>query len=306
MRESESEDVKILHNREKLRKWNDKAIDRLMLAAACFSVLVVGLITVLIFKEGLPIFFKTGIFDFLFGTDWAPTVNPPSYGILPMIMGSIYVTLIAIIIGVPIGLGTAIYLSEFAKPKLAAVVRKAIEVLAGIPSVVFGFFGMVMIVPLVRNIQGSGSGFSVLAGGLILAIMILPTIVTISEVAIRSVPRSLKAGSLALGASEWQTITKVTLPTAKSGIVTSIVLGIGRAIGETMAIILVAGNTPIIPVSIFDPARTMTVNIVLEMAYVRPGTEHYSALFGTGVVLFIFIMILNLIVTKIAKKKVMK
>lgn len=297
---------KILERKRQLRRsFSDKCVQKVMLIAACFCILVVALITVMIFKEGLPIYFKTGVFSFLFGTEWAPTAAEPLYGILPMIVGTVYTTLIGIVIGVPIGLGTAIFLAEFAPPRLAVFVRKAIEILAGIPSVVFGFFGLVIIVPFVRSI-GGGAGMSVLAAGIILAIMILPTIITISEVAIRSVPKSLKAGSLAMGASEWQTITRVTLPTARSGIITSIVLGIGRAVGETMAIILVAGNTPIVPVSLFDPTRTMTVNIVLEMSYVRPGTEHYAALFGTGVALFVFIMILNLVVTKISKKGLSK
>jgi phosphate transport system permease protein len=220
-----------------------------------------------------------------------------------MIVATLYTTGIALLIGVPIGLGCAIFLAELAPRKLAVVLRRGIEVLAGIPSVVFGFFGMVMIVPFLRSFK-QGPGFSILAAGLILAVMILPTIISISEVSLRAVPGSLRDGSLAMGASKWQTIRKVSLPTAKSGIITSVVLGIGRAVGETMAVKLVVGNTPAIPASVFDPARPLTVNIIIEMGYAVTGSTHYSALFATGIVLFVFIIVLNGAVTILSRKRV--
>jgi phosphate transport system permease protein len=225
------------------------------------------------------------------------------FGILPMIVGSIYTTIIALIIGIPIGRGCAIFLAEIAPKKLASVLRKSIEILAGIPSIVYGFFGMAVLVPLIREFK-LGPGYSVLAAGLILAIMILPTIISISEVSLRMVPSAYKDGSLALGSSNWQTIKKVSLPTAKSGILAGVILGIGRAVGETMAVILVAGNSPIIPLSLFQPVRTLTVNVVIEMAYVSTGSDHYHALFATAIVLFVFVMIINATVIMLSRQKV--
>ncbi len=285
------------------RRYFEKPIEILFLLCALFTVLIVGVITVMIFTEGLPIFTSFGFFNFLFGTSWTPTLADPSYGILPMIITSIYVTLIALIIALPIGIACSIFLAEMAPRKTANMLRRAIELLAGIPSIVFGFFGLMLIVPIIRDVFGI-NGQSVLAGGIILAIMILPTIISISEVGIRSVPKEYKSGALALGSTHWQSIYKVILPASKNTLLTAIVLGIGRALGETMAIILVMGNTPAIPESILDPARTMTVNIVMDMAYVTPGTEHYSALFGTGIVLFVFIMALNIIVNKLINRTV--
>jgi phosphate transport system permease protein len=287
--------------KKKKRRPGERVIESAMLICALLSVAAVIMITVLIFSKGLPLFSKVSVWDFISGTTWKPTKEV--YGIFPMIVGSLYTTAIALLIGIPVGLGCAIFLAEIAPRKLAAVLRRGIEILAGIPSVVFGFFGMVLLVPFIRSFK-LGSGFSVLAAGLILAVMILPTIISISEVSLRAVPKSFRDGSLAMGASKWQTIRKVSLPTAKSGIVTSIVLGIGRAVGETMAVRLVAGNTPIIPESIFQSVRTMTVNIIIEMSYVVTGSDHYSALFATGIVLFVFIMILNGVVTVLSRKRV--
>ena len=279
----------------------EKSIETLMLICAFISVIAVLLITYLIFNEGLPIFSKISLWEFLSGAKWWP--KKELFGIFPMIVGSIYTTAIALVIGIPIGVGCAIFLAEIAPKRVAAVLRKSIELLAGIPSIVYGFFGMVVLVPIIRSIDPS-SGFSVIAAGIILAIMILPTIISISEVSLRAVPHAYKDGSLALGASKWQTIRKVSLPTARSGIFTGVVLGIGRAVGETMAVILVAGNIAIIPASIFEPVRTMTVNIVIEMAYVVTGSDHYHALFGTAIVLFVFIMIINATVIMLSKKRV--
>lgn len=279
----------------------ERSIETLMLICAFVSVGAVLLIIYLIFSEGLPVFTEVSVWEFITGDTWKP--GSGVFGILPMIVGSFYTTAIALLIGIPIGIGCAIFLAEIAPKKMAAVLRKCIEILAGIPSIVYGFIGLVVLVPIIKSI-GRGTGLSVLAGGLILAIMILPTIITISEVSLRAVPYAYKDGSVALGASKWQTIKKVSLPTAKSGIIASIVLGIGRAIGETMAIILVAGNIPIFPETIFRPVRTMTVNVVLEMGYVVNGSTHYNALFATAIVLFIFIMIINAVVISLSRKRV--
>jgi phosphate transport system permease protein len=287
--------------KKKRRRPGERTIEVAMLVCALMSVAAVVMITALIFAEGLPVFSKVSVWDFLTGKTWKPTKE--IFGILPMIVGSIYTTGIALVIGIPTGLGCAIFLAEIAPRRLATVLRRGIEILAGIPSVVYGFFGMVMLVPLIRSMK-PGSGNSVLAAGLILAVMILPTIISISEVSLRAVPKIYRDGSLAMGASKWQTIRKVSLPTAKSGIVTSVVLGIGRAVGETMAIKMVAGNSPIIPDSIFQPVRTMTVNMVIEMPYVVTGSAHYAALFATGIALFVFIMILNGVVTMLSRKRV--
>ena len=285
------------------RRRFEKPVEVLLVVCALVTVLLVGLITILIFSEGLPIFQAQGLLSFLFGGKWAPTASPPLYGIWPMIVTSLTVTLLALVIALPVGLACAIFLAEIAPQRPARVLRRAVDVLAGIPSVVYGFFGITMIVPLIRDIFGV-NGQSVLAGGIILAVMILPTLISISEAGIRSVPRAYKEGSLAMGASHWQTIHRVMLPAAQKTIVTSVVLALGRALGETMAIILVMGNTPAMPASLLDPARTLTVNIVMEMSYVTPGTEHYAALFGTGVALFVFIMVLNFVVNRLLHRTV--
>jgi len=240
---------------------------------------------------------KYGLTHFITGKFWHP--NDSAFGLLPMIIGSIYVTIGSLILGVPLGIGCAIFLAEMAPKKLVLVIRPAIELLAGIPSVVYGFYGLVVLVPLIREIFG-GRGFSVLAGSIVLAIMILPTIINISEDSIRAVPREFKEGSFALGATHWQTIKYVMLPTARSGIITAVVLGMGRAIGETMAIILVTGNVAVAPTSILEPVRTLTANIAIEMGYAAG--DHSSALFATGIVLFVFIMILNSLAVFVPKK----
>lgn len=241
--------------------------------------------------------FKIGFKEFIFGTRWKPLAG--IFGILPMIIGSVYVTLGSIIIGVPIGILTAVFIAEIAPSWLAKIVRPAVELLAGIPSVVYGFFGLLVIVPKIDKLFFNG-GNSLLAASIILGIMILPTIVNISETSIRAVPKAYKEGSFAMGASHIQTIFGVILPAAKSGILAAVVLGIGRAIGETMAVILVAGNTVLIPHSLLDRFRPLTANIAIEMGYAYG--DHQSALFATGVVLFIFIMILNLVLNTLLHK----
>lgn len=291
-------------------KIREKIYEKILLASAFVSVVVIVFIGGFVFKEGIPIFDKVGVLKFLTGTEWRPTTG--FYGILPMIIGTFVVTFGAMILGVPLGVATAIYLAEFSHPKLSRLIRPAIELLAGIPSVVYGLFGMVIVNNIIMHVQRtylSGildpqyqKGFSVLSASIILAIMILPTVINISEDAIRSVPNEYKEASLALGATHWQTVYKVIVPAAISGIIAAVVLGMGRALGETMAVIMVAGNTPLIPKSIFAPVRTLTGNIAIEMNYASG--YHMNALFATGIVLFVVIMVLNTIATYVAKKGV--
>lgn len=278
----------------KKEKW--LSVGFFLIALSTLSALVV--ITVFIFVEGLPIITKVGVFNFIFGMKWAPSQG--AYGIFPMIVGTISVTLGAALIGVPVALCCSVFMTEFAPLKIRMVMRSAIQLLAGIPSVVYGFWGLTFIVPMIRDNLG-GPGLSILAGSLILAIMILPTIISISEVSLLSLPSLYKQGSLALGATEWQTIFRVQIPAAKSGIMAAIILGIGRAIGETMAVIMVLGNAVALPNSILDPARTLTTNIGIEMGYASG--EHQQALFATGIVLFIMIMLLNSIAQFIVRKR---
>jgi phosphate transport system permease protein len=278
-----------------MKKFNVLAVfewlaERVFFLCAMAAVFSVAAITIFIFIKGVPAIQEIGLFNFTLGTKWKPSAE--LYGILPMITGSILATIGAIVIGVPVGLFTAVYLSEIASPTIIRIVKPAVELLAGIPSVLYGFFGLVVIVPLVSDVFG-GSGYSLLTASFILGVMILPTIISLSEAALNAVPREFKEGALALGSSHINAVFTVLIPAAKSGIVAAIILGVGRAIGETMAVMLVAGNTPRIPGSILDPIRTMTTNIAMEMNYAVD--LHFDALFGTGVVLFVFIMILNFI-----------
>lgn len=278
-------------------KAYERIIQLFLFLCAFIAVLGVILITFFIIKEGWPVIQKVGFFNFIFGKQWAPTQQ--IYGIYPMILGSVFATLGALVLGVPIGVGCAVFLAEIAKPRIANIVRPGIELLAGIPSVVYGLYGLVVIVPFIRKIFNN-QGFSILAGSIILAIMILPTIISISESAIRAVPKDYKEASLALGGSHWQAIYKVIVPAARSGIIAGIILGMGRAIGETMAVIMITGNSTLVPESILSPIRTLTGNIGIEMGYASG--EHQQALFATGIVLFIFIMVLNVIANLIPKK----
>lgn len=282
----------------KIKKTWERTVETVFLLCAAISVLSVVVITVYVFAKGTPAIFKAGIVEFLTSTSWQPEAG--EFGILSMIIASILGSFGAIIIGVFIGLFTAIFLAELAPKRLAAVMRPAIELLAGIPSVVYGFFGLMVLVPLISKYLG-GAGNSLLAVIIILAVMILPTVISMSEASIRAVPSALKEGSLALGASHIQTIFRVLVPAAKSGIMASIVLGTGRAIGETMAVILVSGNTALIPRALTDRVRTLTANIALEMGYASG--LHQETLFATGVVLFIFIMLLNILLNVIIHRK---
>ena len=265
-----------------MAKSKEKIMEIVFLLAACVSILAVALICVFLFANGIPAMKKIGFADFLLGTTWKP--GNDIYGIFPMILGSIYVTVGAIIIGVPIGLLTAVFLAWYCPEKIYKVVKPAVELLAGIPSVVYGFFGMVMIVPAIRYNFG-GTGSSILEASILLGIMILPTI-------IRAVPGSYYEGSLALGATHERSVFRAVLPAAKSGIFAGIILGVGRAIGETMAVIMVAGNQARVPKGILKGVRTLTANIVMEMGYAEG--LHREALIATGVVLFVFILIINL------------
>jgi len=271
----------------KLEK-SDKLIKLSLLMIALSAVSVLAIITIFIFEQGLPIMFKYGLKHFLLGQDWYPSEK--SFGLLPMIIGSLMVTFGALIIGVPLGLASAIFLTEFSSRRVARFLKPVIELLAGIPSVVYGFIGLMFLVPFIREKFG-GPGLSVLAASVILGIMILPTVISITIDSSRAVPDSYREGSIALGATKWQTVKMVVLPAARSGIIAGIILGMGRAIGETMAVIMVAGNAADIPGSLLAPVRTLTSNIALEMAYASG--QHREALFATGVILFVIIMILN-------------
>lgn len=270
-------------------KIKEKLWEIIFLLAAGFSILAVLLICVFLFANGIPAMCNIGLGEFLLGTKWKP--GNELFGIFPMIVGSLYVTAGAIIFGVPIGLMTAIFLSKFCPKSLHKILKPAIDLLAGIPSVVYGFFGLMVIVPFVREVFG-GNGSSILTASLLLGMMILPTIISVSESALNAVPQSFYEGSRALGATHERSVFVTMLPAAKSGILAGIILGIGRAIGETMAVIMVAGNQARIPDSILKGVRTLTANIVIEMGYATD--LHREALIATGVVLFVFILLINL------------
>lgn len=268
----------------------EKVMEIVFLICACVSILCVVLICVFLFANGIPAIQKIGVFDFLLGKKWKP--GNDIYGIFPMILGSIYVTAIATLIGVTVGIFTAVYLAKFCPPKLYKILKPGVELLAGIPSVVYGFFGLCVIVPFVRDYIG-GDGMSMLTASILLGIMILPTIINVSESAIRAVPDKYYQGSLALGATHERSVFRTVVPAAKSGIMAGVVLGIGRAVGETMAVIMVAGNQARMPKGLLKGIRTLTTNIVMEMGYATD--LHREALIATGVVLFVFILIINTI-----------
>ena len=281
-----------------MQKVKESIMHTLFLICACVSILAVVLICVYLFANGIPAMAEIGFTDFLFGTKWKPSSG--SYGIFPIIIGSILVTGIAIIIGVPIGILCAVFMSHYCPKKLYRFVKPAINLLAGIPSIVYGFFGLVVIVPIMKDLVG-GSGKSLLTAGILLGIMILPTVIKTTEASLNAVPRSYYEGALALGATHERSVFFASLPAAKSGILAAVILGVGRAIGETMAVILVAGNQTILPKSITSGIRTMTSNIVIEMGYA--GGLHREALIATGVVLFVFILIINLCFSALKRRK---
>ena len=271
-----------------MKNLKEVVMGNVFLLAACVSVVIVMMICAFLFAKGLPTMVEIGVGDFLLGTKWKPSIDV--YGIMPMILGSFYVTVGALVIGVPVGILTAIFMAYFCPEKLYGILKPAVELLAGIPSVVYGFFGLVMLVPLVRDNFG-GTGFGILTASILLAIMLLPTVISVAEAALHAVPKSYYEGALALGADHTHSVFSIIVPAAKSGIFAAIVLGIGRAIGETMAVIMVAGNQARIPQSLLDGVRTMTANIVIEMGYATD--LHRDALIATAVVLFIFIVIIN-------------
>ena len=262
----------------------------LFTAAAGISILAVALICIFLFASGVPAIGEIGVFEFLGGTTWRPAAD--QYGILPMIIGSVYATIGALVIGIPIGLFAAVYLSRFASPSVKRILTPGVELLAGIPSVIYGFFGLVVLVPLIRQVFHV-QGMSLLAASIILGIMILPTIITVARNAIDAVPDSYYEGALALGADHERSVFRVLVPAATSGIMAGVVLGVGRAIGETMAVVMIAGNQAVIPDSLLDGVRTLTTNIVLEMGYAAD--LHREALIATAVVLFVFVLIINLV-----------
>nr|WP_243641232.1 phosphate ABC transporter permease subunit PstC [Xylanivirga thermophila] len=283
-----------------MRKGYQKYMEVVLFICAFLSVAMVVMIIVFIFGAGLPLFKKVGLRDFLFSTNWLPSSRTnPSYGILSFIIGSLYVTFGALILAIPLGLLTAIFLSELATPKMNRILCSAVQLLAGIPSVIYGFFGVMVISPQMRKWFG-GTGYGVLSASIVLAIMILPTIISLSEVAISSVPKGYREASLALGASKWQTIMKVLLPSARSGIFAAVGLAMGRAVGETTAVLMVGGNAPIMPEGLTSMVRTLTMNIATDMGYASG--IHRTALFATGVILFLFIMILNIFVQLMQRK----
>lgn len=274
-----------------INRYKESLMGVVFLISALTGIASVALICVFLFANGIPAIGEIGLFKFLLGTEWSPNDSPPVFGILPMIMGSIYVTGGAVLIGVPIGILTAVFMARVCPKPLYRILKPAVDLLAGIPSVVYGFFGMVTIVPLVRSLFG-GRGHSMLAASVLLGLMILPTIIGITESALRAVPEELYDGALALGATHERAVFSVVLPAAKSGVMAAVVLGIGRAIGETMAVIMVAGNQPRMPAGLLKGVRTMTANIVIEMGYAAE--LHREALIATGVVLFVFILLINL------------
>ena len=275
----------------------------LFFLTACVSIFAVVLICVFLFANGIPAIGKIGVFKFLLGTKWKP--GNDIYGILPMILGSIYITAGAVVIGVPIGLLTAIFMAYYCPKKLYVLLKPCTELLAGIPSIVYGFFGMVIIVPCIRTVAAffgaDVSGSSILAASILLGIMILPTIIGVSEAALRAVPSAYYEGAVAMGARHERAVFTVMLPAAKSGVLAGVVLGIGRAIGETMAVIMVAGNQPRLTGNMLKGIRTMTANIVMEMGYATG--LHREALIATGVVLFVFILIINLTFSILKRRK---
>lgn len=281
-----------------MKKYKESIMRVVFLLAACVSILAVVLICGFLFVNGFPAIAEIGPLEFLGGMRWKPMEG--EFGIFPMIVGSIYVTAIAIIVGVPIGLLCAIFMARFCPKGVYKLLKPAISLLAGIPSIVYGFFGLVVLVPIMQRLFGGG-GKSVLTAGILLGIMILPTIIEISESSIRAVPNSYYEGSLALGATHERSVYRAVVPAAKSGIMAGVILGIGRAIGETMAVVMIAGNQTVLPESLLSGVRTMTANIVMEMGYATD--LHREALIATGVVLFIFILIINICFSLVKKKE---
>jgi phosphate transport system permease protein len=284
------------------RHLKENIIKGIFAAFAFVSVLTLALIVVFLFREGIPVFKGVSVSDFIFGKEWYPTYDPPSYGIWPLIIGSIVVTIFSCLIAVPLGVLSAVYISEIAPASIKDVTKAIIELLAGLPSVVLGFFGMVVVAPFLQETFDLPTGLNIVNASVILAIMAIPTISSISEDALYAVPQEFKEASYALGATKYETIVKIIMPAALSGISTAVMLGMARAIGETMVVLMVAGGAAAIPESIFDSVRPMPASIAAEMGEAPFGSGHYHALFATGIVLFFLTLIFNLIADYISQK----
>jgi phosphate transport system permease protein len=286
----------------KTRQTRDKLIGLGFLVTASISILVLFMILVFLFVEGLPILKKVSVWDFIFGQEWYPTSSPPDFGIFPLLAASLAVTFLSALMAIPLGVMTAIYLAEIASARVRELIKPVVELLAALPSVVIGFFGMVVVAPFLQDTLDVATGLNLFNASLMLAFMSVPTICSISEDAIYSVPRELKEASLALGATHWETIRRVMVPASLSGISTAVILGMSRAIGETMVVLMVAGGAAIIPTSIFKPVRPMPASIAAEMAEAPFRGDHYHALFAIGIVLFLFTLCFNLVADHIAQK----
>lgn len=284
------------------RQRTDQAVRIFFFSVALASIAILAMIMAFLFMEGLPIFNKITLSDFVFGKFWYPTSSPPDFGIFPLIVASIAVTLVSAMISIPLGVMTAVYLAELAHKRVAEIVKPVVELLAALPSVVIGFFGMVVVAPFLQDTFGIATGLNLFNAALMLSFMSVPTICSLSEDAIYSVPVALKEGSLALGATHWETLIRVILPASISGISTAIILGMSRAIGETMVVLMVAGGAAMIPSSLMDPVRPMPASIAAEMAEAPFRGDHYYALFATGIVLFLFTLLFNIIADQIAHK----
>ncbi len=284
------------------RQSRERAIRLFFYFAALVSIIVLSLILLFLFMEGLPIFRKISVSAFLFGKAWYPTASPADFGIFPLLISSLAVTALSALFSIPLGVMTAIYLAEIASLKVRQIAKPVVELLAALPSVVIGFFGMVVIAPFLQDAFNVATGLNLFNAALMLAFMSVPTICSISEDAIYSVPGELKEASLALGATQWETIFRVVLPASLSGISTAIILGMSRAIGETMVVLMVAGGAALVPTSIFKPVRPMPASIAAEMAEAPFRSDHYYALFATGIVLFLFTLLFNLVADHIAQK----
>ncbi|MBN1255231.1 MAG: phosphate ABC transporter permease subunit PstC [Deltaproteobacteria bacterium] len=284
------------------RQQRERYIKKLFFGVALVSITILFLIVFFLFIEGVPIFKVVSIKDFLFGRYWYPTSDPPDFGIFPLIVASIAVTAFSSTLAIPLGVMTAIYLAEVASHRLRELVKPIVELLAALPSVVIGFFGMVIVAPFLQNVFGIATGLNLFNASLMLAFMSIPTICSLSEDAIYSVSQEIKEASLALGATHWQTIYRVIIPASLSGITTAIILGMSRAIGETMVVLMVAGGATLIPTSIFDPVRPLPASIAAEMAEAPFRSDHYYALFATGIVLFLFTLAFNMIADHVAHK----
>lgn len=298
MEGDEVDEVRMFINRQR----KEKGIRFIFFLSASISIFVLSLIVIFLFMEGLPIFKQVSVSKFLFGHDWYPTSDPPDFGIFPLLMASIAVTVLSAAVAIPLGVMTAIYLAEIASPGVRQIVKPVVELLAALPSVVIGFFGMVVVAPFLQSALDLATGLNLFNASLMLAFMAVPTITSISEDAIYSVPTELKEASLALGATHWETIFRVILPASLSGLSTAIILGMSRSIGETMVVLMVAGGAAMVPTSLFDAVRPMPASIAAEMAEAPFRSEHYYALFAIGIVLFIFTLIFNLIADYIAQK----